>query len=120
MASGTDRMKKDPAATRGALVGGHLALSAVISICTAVGMHDRGGAARWFLGPFWLMLAIGVLLLARKDKLGRNALLSAVGLLVASVVSFVLGWDGTDMLLFAASVIPIGHGLWRRRGKRPD
>ena len=113
-------MKKDSAAARGALIGAYLALSAVISICAAVGLHDRGGAARWFFGPFWLMLAIGVLLLARKDKLGRNAFLSAVCLLVASVVSFVLGWEGMDMLFFAASLIPIGHGLWRRRGKRPD
>jgi len=109
-------MKRDRAETRGALVGGYLALSAITSICAAVALRDRGGAARWFFGPFWLMLALGVLLLAWKDRLGVNAFVGAACLAIASVISFVLGWPGLDMLLFAVFLVLAGHSLWRRRG----
>ena len=118
MPSATNTAKRDRAETRRALVGGYLALSAITSICAAVALRDRGGPARWFFGPFWLTLAIGVLLLARMDRLGANAFLVAAWLVVASIVSFVLGGAGLDMLLFFTALILAGHSLWRRHGLR--
>jgi hypothetical protein len=105
---------------RGALVGSYLALCVMISIGTAMALHDRGGASRWFFGPLLLMLAIGVLLLAWKDRLGPKTFLGAAALLAASVVSFALGWAGLDMLLFVTTVLITIGPLWRRRGKRPN
>jgi hypothetical protein len=64
------------------------------------------------------MLAIGVPFLARMDRLGANALLVAAWLVVAGIVSFVLGGTGLDMLLFFTALILGGHSLWRRHGLR--